>query len=198
MKVLAVDTSGPTGSLAVSHPAKQIQWTGKAIHSEVITLKLLELGMELKQLTHLIVNVGPGSFTGLRVGFNLARTLAYALNLPVAPVGSLEVLASHSPVKTLVAIKTVQNFFYVAGFEAGVPVLAPQSVAGEELRGLSQGYTKVLIEGQTPGFTAQTQARELLPFANLQRFCDWKDVYPLYIRASEAEEKLRQGLLKPL
>lgn len=44
-------------------------------------------------ISHLCVDVGPGMFTGLRVGVTTAITLAYALNVPVISVGSLELLA---------------------------------------------------------------------------------------------------------
>lgn len=44
-------------------------------------------------ISHLCVDVGPGMFTGLRVGVTTAITLAYALNVPVVTVGSLELLA---------------------------------------------------------------------------------------------------------
>src|SRR4051812_2307414 len=93
---LAVATSGVYGSLALA--GKQVMWDKKAMHSELATVKLQELlalaNLTLKNLTHIAVNVGPGSFTGIRVGINLARTLAYGLSLPVAPFNSLALLAA--------------------------------------------------------------------------------------------------------
>lgn len=44
-------------------------------------------------LTHIAVDVGPGMFTGLRVGVTTAITVAYALDLGVIPLGSLDLLA---------------------------------------------------------------------------------------------------------
>jgi tRNA threonylcarbamoyl adenosine modification protein YeaZ len=240
MNLLCVDTSGTKGSLALARiddkkiqSLDQVEWTKKAMHSEVATVELELLlsraNIALKDLTHLAVNVGPGSFTGLRVGISLVKTLAYSLTLPVCSINTLESLAfsqTKSDEKVFVATKAVQNFFYAAGFEK-VPSAAPggrdrpfcgsQRVSGEiglktllcprslddsEVKRESAAYTKVLIEGVTPGFYPVSEAKHLverivasgisLPFS------DWKSVEPLYIRASEAEEKLKKGLLKPL
>ena len=90
MILLSVDTSGLEGSLALARLENgqilnlhEAQWLKKAMHSEVATVKLQELltasQTTLKDLTHLTVNVGPGSFTGLRVGLSLVKTLAYSL-----------------------------------------------------------------------------------------------------------------------
>ncbi len=48
---------------------------------------------ELRRLDGFAVSIGPGSFTGLRVGAATAKTLAWALKKPVLPISSLEVLA---------------------------------------------------------------------------------------------------------
>ena len=50
--------------------------------------------LKIKQLNKIFVVNGPGSFTGLRIGVTIAKTLAWSLNIPVVPVSSLEVLAS--------------------------------------------------------------------------------------------------------
>lgn len=54
---------------------------------------LLLAGRNRREITHLCVDVGPGMFTGLRVGVTTAITLAMAFDLPVVSVGSLDVLA---------------------------------------------------------------------------------------------------------
>lgn len=51
------------------------------------------VGRTRREITHLCVDVGPGMFTGLRVGVTTAITLAMAFDLPVVSVGSLDLLA---------------------------------------------------------------------------------------------------------
>lgn len=51
---------------------------------------------ELKpqDIDKIFVVTGPGSFTGIRVGLTVAKTMAYTLNIPIVPISSLEVMAS--------------------------------------------------------------------------------------------------------
>lgn len=220
MILLSVDTSGLKGSLAltrvtngVAGEVRQCVWTKKAMHSEIATVKLEELlaqaGVTLRELTHLAVNVGPGSFTGLRVGLSLVRTLAYALSLPVVELNSLEVQAfTHAKLgeKIFVANKAVQTFYYAAAFERSqigvTTTLSPRSAEESELATLAQGCRHTFIEGKTPDFSAATEAKDLVSLLAAsgfsKTFSDWKAVEPLYLRASEAEEKLKKGLLKPV
>lgn len=210
MNLLAVDTSGATGSLALVRIADgrsqlfETSWIKKAMHSEVATVQLAELltraGLSLGQLNQLAVNIGPGSFTGLRVGISLVKTLAYALNLPVAPFNTLEILAhANGPDRVFVATKAVRNFYYCAGYANGKAWLEPRSADEAELAGLSAG-APMLMEGQTAGFRAETSAKVLLDMLTMsdaaRQFLTWKSLAPLYIRGSEAEEKLKKnGLL---
>ena len=66
-------------------------------HAETILPAITALlditGSKRTDISHLCVDVGPGMFTGLRVGVTTAITLAYALDVPVISVSSLEILA---------------------------------------------------------------------------------------------------------
>jgi tRNA threonylcarbamoyladenosine biosynthesis protein TsaB len=209
---LAIETSGTKGSLALgADAAKQVAWEKKAIHSEMATVKLQELlqsnGLEVRDVSRVIVNSGPGSFTGIRVGLNLARALGYSLNIPVMTFNTLELLAAKNAEAgetVFVAIKAIQNFYYCAGFTLGLTgpdqSLAPCSLTFDELNQAAKPYAKVLIEGQSTAFSPDLEATDM--FATLARwsgrqaFLNWKEAKPVYIRASEAEEKLLKGLLK--
>lgn len=53
-----------------------------------------EAQIDFKMISTIYVVNGPGSFTGIRVGVTIAKTMAWALNIPIIPISSLEVIAS--------------------------------------------------------------------------------------------------------
>ncbi|AKS37204.1 hypothetical protein NP92_13985 [Anoxybacillus gonensis] len=101
MKVLAIDTSTFVMGIAVVD--------GQIVKGEIITnLKknhsirvmpaiealLQECDMSPKDLERIVVAKGPGSYTGVRIGVTIAKTLAWTLNIPLVGVSSLEVMAA--------------------------------------------------------------------------------------------------------
>jgi len=104
MRILGIETSGDVAGLAVLDEAgvlAEIQFRHRQELSRTLAVRLEELlelaGLDLPELHGVTVAVGPGSFTGLRMGVTAAKTLAYARELPVAGVGTLAALAAERP-----------------------------------------------------------------------------------------------------
>ncbi len=103
MLILALDTSAAGGSAAVirvdgDHPTViEIAGDGTRSHGERLPVELMavlrEAGASIQDVDRLAVAVGPGSFTGLRVGIATIQGLALARALPVTPVSTFEALA---------------------------------------------------------------------------------------------------------
>ena len=97
--VLALDTSGPACSLALSTAGQVLERheTGARIHNERLLALLDDLFREAalspRAFDCLVLSVGPGAFTGLRLGTSAAQALAFAAGAPVLCVSSLEALA---------------------------------------------------------------------------------------------------------
>lgn len=100
MKILAADTTTAINTVAVcdgSHLlAESVVDCGRA-HSErlltTVDWVLGEAGLTIDSLDMLAISVGPGSFTGLRVGVATWKGLAAGANLPLVPVATLDALA---------------------------------------------------------------------------------------------------------
>ncbi len=102
MKVLSIDTSNLVLGIALLDGEKV---AGEYItnlnknHSvrvmPAIEQLLAECGVKPSDLEKIIVAKGPGSYTGVRIGVTIAKTLAWSLNIPLVGVSSLEVLAAN-------------------------------------------------------------------------------------------------------
>lgn len=100
MKLLALDTSTAGGGVAVlDGDAVLAEWTLQSAltHNrrllKAVDLVLGELGLTVRDLDAVSSTVGPGSFTGVRIGLTTAKTLAWALGKPFVGVVTLDALA---------------------------------------------------------------------------------------------------------
>jgi tRNA threonylcarbamoyladenosine biosynthesis protein TsaB len=95
-----------------------------------------EAGIDWPQLERIAVGVGPGTFTGLRIGIATARGLAQSLGVELVGVSSLRALAhgadERAP-RVLVAIDARRGEVFVAAYEGEQELMAPQAVNPEEL-----------------------------------------------------------------
>jgi tRNA threonylcarbamoyladenosine biosynthesis protein TsaB len=98
--VLALDTSTSTVSVAVGDDGVvvgEVRLVGERRHAErlapAVAYLFGELGVEPRHLSAVAVGLGPGLFTGLRVGVTTAKAMATALRLPVVGIPSLDLVA---------------------------------------------------------------------------------------------------------
>lgn len=109
MRFLALDTSTDHLSLTLYDQGQlhSRAWQVGQRHAELTLTAIAELlaetGHSLAQLDGLALAIGPGSFTGLRIGCGLIQGLALARDLPVLAVGSLEALAADSAARQCIA-----------------------------------------------------------------------------------------------
>lgn len=103
VRLLAVETSSPVFSAAVCEGPEIIaflqtegQGRPSSLLTELIEQTLQKAGLKMEELDGFAISIGPGSFTGLRVGVMTVKALAWALKKPVLPVSSLEVIAHNA------------------------------------------------------------------------------------------------------
>jgi len=100
MKVLGIDTSSNAASIAIMDDTKLIaEYTinTKKTHSQKLMPMIKEMfnecDMKIDDIDLIGVCVGPGSFTGLRIGMATAKAISHVKNIPIVGVNSLESLA---------------------------------------------------------------------------------------------------------
>jgi tRNA threonylcarbamoyladenosine biosynthesis protein TsaB len=137
MILLAIDTSGKDGSIALARVAEGTEQSAKSSEIEILDQIPLEGGTFSAQLVPQIsgllarhrlskhdidafaVASGPGSFTGLRVGLAAIKALAEVLGKPIAAVSRLEAVARGDKVRgrVLAALDAGRNEVYVGEYE---------------------------------------------------------------------------------
>ncbi|MBL8091387.1 MAG: tRNA (adenosine(37)-N6)-threonylcarbamoyltransferase complex dimerization subunit type 1 TsaB [Anaerolineales bacterium] len=113
--LLAVDTSTTQVGLALYNENEviaEMTWTSKQHHTSQLASALSDLmkrcNVTMDKVEVLGVAIGPGSFTSLRVGLSLVKGIAFARNIPVVGIPTLDVIASAQPLDKKPLISVLQ------------------------------------------------------------------------------------------
>lgn len=121
MYSLFIDTHSSLITVALLNDKELIKKEKESINSHSIYLLnmvkdiLSENDLNMSNLKEILVVNGPGSFTGIRIGLSVAKTLSYALKIPIKTISSLTCyLVSSQSDKKLAAIKENKGYFISA------------------------------------------------------------------------------------
>lgn len=220
--LLSIETSTPEGSLCLFTGGKSYtrSWKSNGSHSDVITLELemllSEANTTFRDIDKLLCGCGPGSFTGIRIGLNLAKTLAYSFQLPVVNFNTFDALLSNKvgtfDGQVYCLVSAFRNLIYCAGFKIEgkkrpIVTLSPSALTADQLKPKLEAQTVVLHNLPEIDNFSDCRAHFSSFIPNAENFVllhqqisseldppkDWKELAPLYVRASEAEEKLKSN-----
>jgi len=188
---LAFDTATSAATAALVRDGEVL---GERVSRAVTVLAdadelLRENGIERAELTGLVVGIGPGSFTGLRLGLATARGLALALDLPVAGVSTLDALAAGAPGALPVVDGGRREVFTLVNGEP--EVCAPQDVRAALCVGDGAVRYRSVLEANGAEVPPDDDERHL-PRARFhaqlaREFGPADEVEPLYLRLPDAE-----------
>ena len=123
MNVLAIDTSVGV-SVAILRSNGELTQSQAVDHgmqgeltAELISQVVTESGLEISEITDVVVGVGPGPFTGLRVGLVTAAVFAHARNIPIHGICSLDAIAFDYTKPCVVVTDARRKELYWARYE---------------------------------------------------------------------------------
>lgn len=200
-----VDASGATVSFRIRENVR-----GESAHA-LLDEMLAEAGTGPAGIAELGIGIGPGSFTGIRVGVALAQGLAFAGRLPLYPFSSLAAMLACAPAGSasdsagdlaprVAAIAANGGRYYAARGRPAVESL----ITGAELESLGGNRAMLVTSGPVPdrdrlaaAFGTLVRLEEAMDFGKVMRLAKKGPpvtdgvIRPNYLMASAAEEKRR-------
>ncbi len=165
---------------------------------------LRERGISVDDITEVIVGVGPGPFTGLRVGIATGEVFAFARKIPVTGVCSLDAIGYAAQRECVVVTNARRKELYwarydstgkrIAGPSVDFPAVIAEKFVGYEFIGPGVEIYPDVIAGQN----VHLQVSDLV-LAHRALVSEALPVAPLYLRAPDAVEPApRKGTLQPV
>jgi tRNA threonylcarbamoyladenosine biosynthesis protein TsaB len=207
--LLAIDTCGPTGSVALGRwdgqaveILGQIELEGRSYSSTLVAAVgevLAHGGVSLREVGAIVAVSGPGSFTGVRVGLSAVKGLAEAARIPVAAVSRLEVLAAKAGIPSAALDAHRHEIFLRIGEQgrellAGAHELAAIDSAPPRIAICDEAATLLLATAwaeavliRTVAPTAADALRLCAPRVAAGEFVDLALLDGHYLRRSDAE-----------
>jgi tRNA threonylcarbamoyladenosine biosynthesis protein TsaB len=220
---LAIETSGRIGSVAAVEDGVVLAERDfpHGLQNAALILPLIddlcrERGWKPADVRELYVSAGPGSFTGLRIGVTLAKTLGFATGAKVVAVPTVRVLARNAPAEArhlVIVLDAKRDQIFTARFErraddwteaepahlGDLPSMLARSPRPVHLLGEGIPYHQKFIPADDPGVVVtapelwRAHAHHVATLgheaARRGEFTDPFRFTPIYIRLPEAEEK---------
>jgi tRNA threonylcarbamoyladenosine biosynthesis protein TsaB len=226
MRILAIDTSCAAVSACVldggaSASLAQSSEPMARGHAEALAPMVERLMFEVEggfaSLDRIAATVGPGSFTGIRVGLAMARAMGLALNIPVVGVSTLVAFAGPllfepSPGIIASAIDARHERVYIQLFESMGRPLIPARIAGlrEAVRSIGAGPVRMTgsgarilaLEAARTGLNADVVGGEdfpdILAVARIGLALEPRDCppRPLYLKSPNAQPSTGEGIAR--
>lgn len=215
MRILAVSTSSNIASVAITENNQtilELNVNNNKTHSETLIPLIIDLldktNLKLSDINAIACDVGPGSFTGIRIGISSVKAIAQSLNIPVISVSSLEALAynvQNISCDTICALIDAKNNQIYAGIFDSSFNLLEDYIADDIALVIDKlnNYKNIVFVGDGALLHKDLLSIKEFPYENVihseniakcgyfkfkQNLCQTADsIIPLYLRKSQAE-----------
>lgn len=218
MLILAIDTSTDEAGVALARDEEitaEFSWRAAGNHSRHLPIAIRDVldlsAAAIRDVEAVVVAVGPGSFSGIRVGVSAAKGIAMSLGAPLVGLSTLDAIAFQAPGSKgviLAVIPAGREQVFAARYEGErrqrvgeYRIVRPLELAGDIesgafLAGPGAAFVSAQVGAQgrvatgsetlrRPGYLAELGRRHLVAGAEDQLHT----IEPLYLRRSAAEEK---------
>ena len=202
MNILLIDTCLDKTYLTISHNditnSLILENNGNDYHTSHIHSNIIKLckisGVTLQDINMLVTDIGPGSFTGIKVGLTVVKTLAQGLNIDILPINSLELLVKAYQ-KECAALDARKGKCYFIHSTEG-----PMLIDWEELENYQNKSfvcDKKIYDYLTPKGIDSINYEEknvklseiMLSFIDKKEVVNWANLRPLYIQPPPIHKK---------
>lgn len=188
MIFLLIDTSAEDVSIAILRDKKILSAVMKSIPNKhsIYTVKMIdnaikEAGLNPSDINRIMVVIGPGSFTGLRIGVTIAKTYAYLNNIEIIPVSSLKMRAlSFNHDYCLSLIDAHHDHYYVGLYDSKCNnVIDEKYMDKDSALSIISEYQPVIVsnkDGVIEGYSYKKQELDILKI--VEYYQDKKSINP--------------------
>lgn len=199
MKYLFIDTSNSFINIYIVEDNKVLVYkhleTLKDMANTIMPLireAFNDVSFDIKDVDKIFVTVGPGSFTGIRVGITVAKTISWGLNISVYPISTLEYLASidtdYNKIKPIIDARRGNVFTSV--YDNCLNKLEDEKLIGYEDINKDEDTLFVSYDGVYNSDISNVNIIKLIKKHANDKSVNQHKLVPNYLKKTEAEEKL--------
>lgn len=196
MRYLVIDTCADKLIISIIQNMEMIYYYGEKSDTtlskkanSILAKVFEETGLNIRDIDKIFVVNGPGSFTGIRVGVTMAKTIGYCLNIPLIPLSELELLATTKVSGyRMPIIDARRGYVYGAIYDENLNIIVPeQHILLEELKQKVSNYTVIDKDNEKIDLLTIIRKHEM------DKPIDAHLLNPNYLKKTEAEENLHDS-----
>lgn len=144
--------------------------------------------LDIKKIDGVMVSIGPGSYTGIRIALTIAKVISFALSIPIYPISTLEINKIIGD-NSIVLFNARSNRSYIAAFSKTKRILKDQVMNNEDVIKYINSHKKYRLVGDLAYLSLKGETIDILDnmnklFNEIKPVKDANKVKPIYLKES--------------